>query len=453
MDAFAANYWNQLQAVLWICTRSRVVVRLAVNPRSLPRDLDDSEGVPAFDEDLALIAEVVMPGGCVRKRLRSPPDCPFEDAEQTLLDALGKGRLRATGLRNGDGDREPIPQEQWADLQFRWAPPAQELHGRLPPVLSRSRRYVGPRDPLRRNVTFWADVLLEREAVLALWADPIWSTAIERPSLAEAVAVLVRERPASSALWTRLRRRYGGGFPAAIQERIEDAGRELIGMLQRREIAATGYAYDRDQGSGRIEDGRKFLDDRLLDEQLWVDPCADGIWTDLSRGRSKVDRGYRDVVLNLPKAPVAQEGERPPAAHEQIGTAFVTAPADRSPTHNQIDLSSRVKRRGGRSARWVPHLKKYLRLRLARGDHILLDSLTELRRGFRSYANQHAITGIPKSRSWLDEQIKKVRAEVAAEGQPHRHADHDLGPSLGGDTGAAGNSPEIVPGIRRKATC
>jgi hypothetical protein len=59
-----------------------------------------------------------------------------------------------------------------------------------------------------------------------------------------------------------------------------------------------------------------------------------------------------------------------------------------------------------------------------------LDSLTELRRGFLSYANRNAITGIPTSRSSLDEQIKKVRAEVAADGQAHRHADHDLDRSL-----------------------
>ena len=421
MDPFGAAYWNQLQAVLWICTRSRVVVRLAVNPRSLPRDLDDNEGGPAFDEDLALIAGVVIPGGCVRKRLRShrPPDCPFEDAEQTLLDALGKDRLRATGLRNGDGDREPIPQEQWTDLQFQWAPPAREFHGRLPPVLSRSRRYVGPRDPLRRNASFWTDVLLEREAVLVLWADPIWRlprAKAERPSLAEAVAILIRERPASRRVWTRLRRRCGGRFPATVQERIEDAGRELVGLLQRGEIAATGYAYNRDQGSGRIEAGRKLLDDMFLNERLWVDPCADGVWTEpgLSDGRFNVHRGYRDVVLKLPKARVAREEERPPAAHEHVGTASVIAPADRSQADNQIGPSSRTKRKGGRSARWVPHLKKYLRLRVDKGDCILSDSLTQLRSGFLSYANHHAIRSIPRSRSWLDEQIKKVRVQVAA---------------------------------------
>ena len=87
-----------------------------------------------------------------------------------MLDALGRGRLRASGLRNGEGDRERIPQEQCADLKFYWTPPPEFHH--LQRSVTRSSRYVGPRDELQHSASYWTNVLLEREDVLALWPDP-----------------------------------------------------------------------------------------------------------------------------------------------------------------------------------------------------------------------------------------------------------------------------------------
>jgi hypothetical protein len=83
-------------------------------------------------------------------------------------------------------------------------------------------RYAAPRDRVQHNATYWTNVVLKREEVLALWPDPVpdilWAKT-EGLTLAEAVALLVRGRPASKKVWRRLRRRHGGRFPAAIEEK------------------------------------------------------------------------------------------------------------------------------------------------------------------------------------------------------------------------------------------
>jgi hypothetical protein len=302
MDPFDKPYWSQLQVVLWVCTRSKEALRLAADQRPVSRDLaNGQDDWPGFDDDLDLIAEVVMPGGRIAKRWRSRlrPDCSFKDAEEQVLDGLGRGRLRASGRRNGEGDREQIPRDQWAELQFYWAQPLREFH--LPQSVSSSSRYAGPRDPLRHNATYWIDVLFESEEVLALWKDPIpdilWAKT-ERLTLAEAVALLVRGRPASKEAWRRLRRRHRGRFPTDIEQSIEEAGQDIVKMLRRCEITASGRPCVRDIGN-RPTGGMKRLDGDLLDEPLWVDPCADGIWTEprLDDGFNPIDRGYRNVVL------------------------------------------------------------------------------------------------------------------------------------------------------------
>jgi hypothetical protein len=119
-------------------------------------------------------------------------------------------------------------------------------------------------------------------------------------TLAEALALLVRRRPASKEAWQRLQRRDGGRFPEPIQRGIDEAGQAILEMIRRRDVEAWGRFCDRDKGTGSsamaaISDGG------FLAEPLWVDPCADVIWTefDLGDGRfNPVDRGYRDVVLN-----------------------------------------------------------------------------------------------------------------------------------------------------------
>jgi hypothetical protein len=305
MDPFEEPFWSQLQTILWVYTRFRGAVRLGADRRQPPRDLDnEQDDPPNFGSDADLIAEAVMPGGRIAKRWRSRlrPGCSFEDAEEQVLDALGRGRLCASGRRNGGSEREQIPRDQWVDLQFYWTRPPREFRHHLPQSVNSSPRYAGPRDRLQRNPTYWTNVVLQREEALALWPDPVpdilWAKT-ERLTLAEAVALLVRGRPASKKVWRRLRRRHGGRFPAAIEEEIEAAGQEIVGMLRRREFTASGRPCVR-EGGIRPTGGMKRLDDDFLDERLWVDPCADEIWTEFSLDDGQfnpVDRGYRYVVL------------------------------------------------------------------------------------------------------------------------------------------------------------
>lgn len=124
MDPFERPYWSQLQGVVWVCTRSKGAVRAAADRRPLPSG-HTVDGLPGTADDLDLIAEVVMPGGRIGRRWRSRlrEGCSFEAAEEEVIDALARGCLRATGLRNGEGDRQEIPREHWADLRFYWTRP------------------------------------------------------------------------------------------------------------------------------------------------------------------------------------------------------------------------------------------------------------------------------------------------------------------------------------------
>ena len=178
----------------------------------------------------------------------------FRGCGEKVRDALATGRLRASGRRNGEGDREQIPQDQWADLQFYWTRPSHEVRYDLPQNVMRSSRYVG-RDRSQHHPTCWTNVLLQREEVLALGPDPvpdILKAKTERLTLAEAVALLVRGRPASKKAWRRLRRLHGGRFPAAIKEAIEEAGQEIVEALRQARSPPTGAPASVTVGSGRL---------------------------------------------------------------------------------------------------------------------------------------------------------------------------------------------------------
>jgi hypothetical protein len=97
------------------------------------------------------------------------------------------------------------------------------------------------------------------------------------------------------------------------------------------------------------------------------------------------------------------------------------------------------KRRGGRPAHWVGQLRKYLRIRQDRGDPIHFMRLSELRQDFSRYAMQHRIPKVPTARSNLENQIKKVRAELVAKQQEREQRDPDTAPSIDEIT----RSPEI----------
>jgi hypothetical protein len=406
----------------------------------------------ALNSDADLIADVVMPGGRIGKRLRSRlcPDCSFEDAEEKVLNALAKGRLRALGRRNGEGDREQIARDQWTDLQFYWAKPLGGPSPHLPHFVNNCGRYAGPRDELRHNVTYWTDVLLERKEVLAHWPNRVLEslTKNERLTLAEAVALLVRGRPASKYAWRRLRLRQGGWFPTATQQEIQAAGQEIVEMLRRRKITASGRPCVRDGGI-RPTGGMKCVDKDFLDEPVSVDPCFDEIWTEfgLDDGRfSPVDRGYRYVVLkreqSLEVIRAIDAVINRSVDYEERAAHLGSPPAPASIRTVNSSPRRAIKRKGGRHARWVKHLEKHLRFRLGRRENIHSMTLTELRTDFLRYAMHHQICGVPKARSSLDEQIKRVRQQLVAEYRGAKQDDRDADPPLSEITSA--------PEIRRK---
>src|SRR5687768_7670030 len=104
MDPFLAPDWNQLQTILWFYSRSRIIARLAADQRPRSHDLDDQADPPGFDDDTDLIGAVV-PFGRIWELWRSclHTDLSFEDTEEQVLEHLRRGRLRASGRKNGEG--------------------------------------------------------------------------------------------------------------------------------------------------------------------------------------------------------------------------------------------------------------------------------------------------------------------------------------------------------------
>jgi hypothetical protein len=188
-------------------------------------------------------------------------------------------------------------------------------------------------------------------------------------------------------------------------------------------------------------------DPAFLAHRLWVDPCADAILTDprLDDGSfNPIDRGYRHIHLNQAQFLVALGKSEPPGAE---ASGLPEPPPLEESRHSERDATAskspaeRIKRKGGRSAPWVKHLKKYLQLRLKRGDDILPMTLKELRADFSGHATLHKVR-LPGARSSLDEQIKRARLQVVAEHQERSEPDHDNGLSM--------DEIMSVPEIRRK---
>lgn len=149
----------------------------------------------------------------------------------------------------------------------------------------------------------------ESDEVLRLWPDPRWASLRangEPLTLAEAVALLVRGRPAAQGVWPRLRRRAGGGFPSTIEQQIGAVGQAIVGMIRNGIVEAFGFRCHSDGGIGGFnpsaDDKERLNDDRaFLAHQLWVAPWADAIWTkpDLGDGHfNPTDRCYRYVCLS-----------------------------------------------------------------------------------------------------------------------------------------------------------
>lgn len=192
-----------------------------------PDGVDDEayeQDAPMFDDEVELIGAAIINYGFV---------CEFDDARKEVIVALSKGDLQEH-------------QDRPSGAKF-----------------------------------------FEREEVLRLWPDPRWEllrAKTEPLTLAEAVALLVRGRPASRDAWARLRRRAGGRFPPAAGQQIETAGQAVVGMIRNGIVEAFGFRCYSDGGIGLVNpsanDKERLYDDQaFLAHQLWVEPSTDAIWT------------------------------------------------------------------------------------------------------------------------------------------------------------------------------
>jgi hypothetical protein len=199
-----------------------------------------------FDDELDLMGTAIINYGFV---------CRFEDAQKEVVVALSKGQLKEHRHRGSGAE------------------------------------------------------FFERKAILRLWPDPRWENLKAKTdplTLAEGMALLVHGRPAAKETWARLRRRSGGCFPPAAKQQIEAAGQAIVGMIRNGIVEAFGFCCHGDGGirgfNPSADDKERINDDRaFLAHKLWVDSCADAIWTepDLGDGHfNPTDRSYRYVCLD-----------------------------------------------------------------------------------------------------------------------------------------------------------
>ena len=126
MSAFGRPIWTLDQALAWVALRDRELVDL----------ITDDEGVVSFERlfgDRAILT--------------------IDKAKRALLEALQTDRLHASGIRNREGDCEPIPAVHWRGLDLYRGNSEVDFD-------------AGPKD-LNRAGTRWYDLQFERREVLA----------------------------------------------------------------------------------------------------------------------------------------------------------------------------------------------------------------------------------------------------------------------------------------------
>jgi hypothetical protein len=329
----------------------------------------------------------------------------WDDAEGALIRALQLGEVVALGFRRGRGERQEIPAGFWIDAELE------------PPGSYAFRKNQWSRE------NEWEQVHLFRHDIVQRWPSPLAASeneaGVETSTSRPAEASVADPRPwwPLTAVEAWILARDPSAVIALSDKKPQTARRELIDALAAAEVMAHG-----DLGTGNglqpipaVEWSRI----RYLDE-----------WGNDRAGP------YRDVVIARAEAPRRWPEYDRPLAPARAPLAPAEGHADR------YVASKSIKRRGGRSAHWVKHLRKYLRFRLQRGDDILAKSLTELRGDFVSDTNYQGIRNVPKARSALDEQIKRARPLATAEHQEAGERDGDTKAPLAETLG--------MPEIRRK---
>jgi hypothetical protein len=101
-DPFGQPLWTLIQVLLWVSFRNRDLVRDA----SPPEPFESTFTIM----DLRDLAR----NGAYYPRIANPGEA--------LIEALRAGRVTASGVANGTGDRKEIPSLLWVDLEFRYEP-------------------------------------------------------------------------------------------------------------------------------------------------------------------------------------------------------------------------------------------------------------------------------------------------------------------------------------------
>jgi hypothetical protein len=346
----------------------------------------------------------------------------WDHAVRELIHALQLAEVVAFGFWHGGGERQGIPASFWIDAE-------------LEPLKS----YAFRKNQWSRE-NEWEQVRLFRHEIVHRWPSPLSviqhaptveafrpteiSVAETQPwwSLTAVEAwVLARDPAAVAALCRSLSAVEKGAILLSLSRHTNKpprtARRELFDALAAAAVVAHG---DLRTGNG-------------------LQPIPAVEWSRLRHlYEDGTDRSgqYRDVVIA--RAAVLQ---RWPWYDRPIPSAYAPLPSVESRTDHSKSNNT-VKRKGGRSATWVKHLRKYLQIRRDQGDAIHSMSLTEIRIDFSSYATRNRILEVPKARSSLDEQIKRVRRQLVAESPELKQRDCDGEPPL--------SELMSTPGIRRK---
>lgn len=274
VQPFEEIHWNLLQVLAWIYTGDRTAVAecsAAVTDHGsiwqqlmLPDGRQELVNTPAERPGfISLYVRASWNGGAATKT--------FADARREFLTALESENLIAMGVRNGQGEVQKIDPMTLYDAEI-W-----EVRG---------APEIGPRRYHQSGATRWSQVRMRRDAVLAVWPDPLACVDEERlevPLPSDFVAHLRRDFQVTPLEEERtafvnqlqaldwIRRQCCGHLlnnDAGFERSSAEKEAEVLyrTALQRGQVAAVGKL---------IRDGSAF---DPMPKTFWIDAVIDRTW-------------------------------------------------------------------------------------------------------------------------------------------------------------------------------
>ena len=157
MDAFDNLYWTLIQLLEWVFLRDRNQVGRIIAYEGIHESFWEEAKVPYIsDKAIGTSAIALPPINPLRMISASGLGAACENverAEDAVLAVLREGKLTATALKNGEGDRVQVPLIEWPGLNFFYYPP-----------------HAGPQHSFP-NATRWFGLRFKRSEILAIWSD------------------------------------------------------------------------------------------------------------------------------------------------------------------------------------------------------------------------------------------------------------------------------------------